>query len=78
MTKKKWKPHVHSDAATLRPPKFLAGDPIVDIGDGTSGRVEFARHDGQVCVIWDHSSKREWCHEDTLAWPASFQPLRRQ
>jgi hypothetical protein len=78
MTKKPWKPTRHRDEATMQAPKFLPGDPIVAVDDGTPGRVEFARHDGQVCVVWDHSSKREWCHEDVITWPANFQPQRRR
>jgi hypothetical protein len=77
MKHRPWKDHRHSDEATMQPPKFLPGDPVVD-AEGTSGRVEFARHDGQVCVVWDHSGRREWVHEDTLQWPANFQPARRR
>jgi hypothetical protein len=77
MTKRPWKNYRHSDEITLQPPKFLPGDPIVSL-DGTPGRVEFSRHDGQCCVTWDHSGRREWVHEETIAWPANFQPTRRR
>jgi hypothetical protein len=73
-----WKPHRHSDEATLQAPKFLAGDPIVSVDDGTPGRVEFARHDAMCCVTWDDSGRREWVHEAVLAWAPGFAPVRRQ
>jgi hypothetical protein len=50
----------------------------VAIDDHASGRVEFARHDRQVCVVWDHSGRREWLHEDVLAWAPGFTPARRR
>jgi hypothetical protein len=78
MNGRPWKNHRYSDAATQRPPKYLPEDPIVAIDDNASGRVEFARHDGQVCVVWDHSGRREWLHEDELAWAPGFQPTQRR
>jgi hypothetical protein len=78
MNGRPWKHHRHSDEAAVPPPKYWPGDPIVAIDDHATGRVEFARHDRQVCVVWDHSGRREWLHEDALAWPPSFQPMRRR
>ena len=72
------KPRVFSDAVELKPPTFMPGDPIVALDDGATGRVEFARSDGQVCVVWDHSQRREWCHEDSLRFAPGVQPRRRQ
>ncbi len=69
--------HPPSNDAGRQMPKFLPGDPVVAIDDDSTGRVEYARHDGQVCVVWDHSSRREWVHEDSIRWPPSFQPTRR-
>jgi hypothetical protein len=65
------------DNAPSRSPRFLAGDPVVD-ADGTRGRVEYSRRDAQVCVVWDHSGKREWCHEDVLQLAPGFQPTGRR
>ena len=62
----------------VQAPKFLPGDPVVALDDDSTGRVEYARHDGQVCVVWDHSSLREWVHEDEIQWPPGFQPTRRR
>jgi hypothetical protein len=76
MKLRKRQPSFHSDAATLKAPKFLPGDPVI-LDDGTNARVDFARSDGQVCILLE-SGKREWVHEDVLRWPASFQPSRRR
>jgi hypothetical protein len=76
MAKKKWKPHFHSDEATVQPPKYWPGDPVM-LDDGTHAIVEYARRDGQVCLMLP-SGRREWQHEDCLRWPASFQPTRRR
>jgi hypothetical protein len=79
MPRKLWKPvYRHSDAVDLQPPKFLPGDPVISIDDGTAGKVEYARHDAMCCVVWDGSGQREWLHEDLLRWPADFQPVRRR
>jgi single-stranded DNA-binding protein len=78
MKLRKRRPSVPSNVSDPTPPRFWPGDPIVAIDDGTPGRVEFARHDGTCCIVWDKSGKREWVHEDTIAWPASFQPTRRR
>jgi hypothetical protein len=76
--KSPWKPHRHSDEATMRQPRFLPGDPIVDVGDGSTGRIDFSRSDGTCCVTWDHSSRREWVHEDALTFAPGFTPTRRR
>ena len=78
MTKKKWKPSIHSDEPDPQPPKFWPGDPIVALDDGTTGRVEFARRDRMICCVWDHSGRREWCHEEALEFAPGFQPIRRR
>lgn len=77
MKLRKGKPYVPSNATALKPPTFLPGDPIVDIGDGATGRVEFARSDGQCCIVWDHSGRREWVHEDTIRFAPGFTPTGR-
>jgi hypothetical protein len=33
MTKKKWKPHLHSDEATMQAPKYWPGDQVQDASD---------------------------------------------
>jgi hypothetical protein len=42
MTKKKWKPHAHSDEMTRQQPTYWPGDPVLSL-DGEAGRVEYAR-----------------------------------
>lgn len=76
MTKKKWKPHRHSDEATMREPKFLPRDPVTTAA-GESGRVMFSKSDGIVFVELSDGRKAA-LHEDTLQWPAHFQPVRRR
>jgi hypothetical protein len=78
MKRRRWKNHRHSDEATMQPPKYWPGDPIVSVDDGTPGRVEYARHDAMVCVMWDHSGKREWLHEAALQFAPGFAPVRRR
>ena len=75
MTKKKWKPHAHSDEAVVVPPKYWPGDPVV-LDDGSSARVEFSRSDGMCCLTLP-SGKREWLHEDTIQFAPGFTPERR-
>ena len=76
MTKKKWKPHFHSDEAALQAPKFLPGDPVRST-DGESGVVGHSRSDGWVNVVWK-TGTREWVHESDLDFDANFQPTRRR
>jgi hypothetical protein len=78
MTKKKWKPHLHSDEATMQAPKYWPGDQVQDASDPDEiAVVEFSRHDGQVCLRWP-SGRKEWLHEDVLQFAPGFAPTRRR
>jgi hypothetical protein len=74
--KSPWRPHRPSDAAELKPSRFLPGDPVI-LDDGTSARVEYARSDGMCCLTLP-SGKKEWVHEDVLQFAPGFQPTRRR
>jgi hypothetical protein len=78
MKLRKGKPFFFSDTAELRAPRFLPGDPVLDIDDpGEIGIVEFARSDGNICLRWP-SGRKEWLHESRLMWAPGFTPLRRR
>ena len=70
------KPRIFPNTITQPAPKFLAGDPITDIEDGTTGVVQFSRHDGWCNVTWDGDG-REWVHQETLRFADGFHPTRR-
>ena len=78
MKLRKRRPRFNSDVPTLQPPKYLPGDPIVAVDDGTPGRIDFSRSDGTCCVTWDHSGTREWVHEDVLQFAPGFTPVRQR
>jgi hypothetical protein len=78
MKLRKRRPRLPSNEATLKAPRFLPGDPIISVDDGTPGRIDFSRSDGTCCVTWDDSGKREWVHEDVLNFAPGFAPVRRR
>jgi hypothetical protein len=64
------------DAKTpVREPKFRPGDEIQDPKDHETGRVECARADGMVCVVWP-SMRHEWVHEGTIELQPGLTPTR--
>jgi hypothetical protein len=68
--------HVSADQK-VQTPRFATGDPVRDAESREPGRIQYARSDGMVCVIWLNSGSREWCHQDSLVWAPDLQPLWR-
>ena len=74
--KSSWRPHRPSDAAELKPLKYLPGDPIVT-ATGATGRVMYATARGDVFI--ELSDGRKLCqHQDTLDFAPGFAPTRRR
>jgi hypothetical protein len=54
-----------------QPPRFMVGDKVHALDDGSVGVIQFIRKDGWYCLEWPTGS-REWLPQDRLCGPLTL------